>query len=411
MSHWTFGQPQMFLKLRSELASLWMPSSKAGNFRKISARADLPPFGKASSTCCHNMPVTMIDEATNMKASTSNGGQNFIKCICLKEKIWNICVKCNFMNLSSISVSGVGVSQTFRDLGYIHLVVLNEIQINIVFAFQELLEAVVPFDILVDRRKRTNYLSNLQRSIDTCVQPKAVQNARNALASLVACEEAIEQELIISASYVCIFLFSLFIRVCVCSAAHIWPLCFPTYACSYVPGMEVTLSSRLKSLYSIYSKVRMELSQFQHHISMARSLINYCPIVCNFKLSIVIALENSPWNSNQGIYSGRISPIFNFFFIQEILHLISTTVSGEASLSQTIYQMLKYYGTFLQVVGLKGIELQFWLALLCFSLYLISASYEVISSWRLALEHNNRFSFSVFLCIIWRNKILRNKRV
>ncbi|KAG6576870.1 putative GTP diphosphokinase RSH3, chloroplastic, partial [Cucurbita argyrosperma subsp. sororia] len=148
-------QPQMFLKLRSELASMWMPSSRAGSFRKVSARADLPLLDKDSSTCYHNMPVTTTDEATNMK---------------------------------------------------------------------ELLEAVVPFDILADRRKRTSYLNNLQRSIDTCIQPKVVQDARNALASLLACEEALEQELIISASY--------------------------------VPGMEVTLSSRLKSLYSIYSKMK-----------------------------------------------------------------------------------------------------------------------------------------------------------
>ncbi|XP_038905055.1 uncharacterized protein LOC120091209 isoform X1 [Benincasa hispida] len=147
-------QPQMFLKLRSELASMWMPSSRAGSFRKISTRAELPPLDKGSSTCCHNMPITMTDEATNMK---------------------------------------------------------------------ELLEAVVPFDILADRRKRTSYLNNLQKSIDTSIQPKVVQDARNALASLVVCEEALEQELIISASY--------------------------------VPGMEVTLSSRLKSLYSIYSKM------------------------------------------------------------------------------------------------------------------------------------------------------------
>ncbi|XP_022141013.1 uncharacterized protein LOC111011522 isoform X2 [Momordica charantia] len=148
-------QPQMFLKLRSELASMWMPSSRAGNFRKISARTEMPPSVKDSSTYCHNIPVTITDETTNMK---------------------------------------------------------------------ELLEAVVPFDILVDRRKRTNYLNSLQRSIGTCIQPKVVQDARNALASLVVCEEALEQELIISASY--------------------------------VPGMEVTLSSRLKSLYSIYSKMK-----------------------------------------------------------------------------------------------------------------------------------------------------------
>ncbi|KAA0061364.1 putative GTP pyrophosphokinase [Cucumis melo var. makuwa] len=145
-------QPQMFLKLRTELASMSMPSSRAGSSRKISARDDFPSLDSSSSTCCHSMPITVTDEATNMKAT------------------------------------------------------------------------VVPFDILADRRKRTSYLSNLQKSIHACIQPKVVQEARNALAALVVCEEALEQELIISASY--------------------------------VPGMEVTLSSRLKSLYSIYSKMK-----------------------------------------------------------------------------------------------------------------------------------------------------------
>lgn len=47
------------------------------------------------------------------------------------------------------------------------------------------------------------------------------------MASLVICEEALERGLSISSS-------------------------------SYVPGMEVTLSSRLKSLYSLYSKMKQK---------------------------------------------------------------------------------------------------------------------------------------------------------
>lgn len=64
----------MFLKLRTELASMSMPSSRAGSSRKISARDDFPSLDSSSSTCCHSMPITVTDEATNMKASTSNGG-------------------------------------------------------------------------------------------------------------------------------------------------------------------------------------------------------------------------------------------------------------------------------------------------------------------------------------------------
>lgn len=77
------------------------------------------------------------------------------------------------------------------------------------------MEAVVPFDILADRRKRTSYLNNLQKSIDACIQPKVMQEARNALAALVVCEEALEQELIISVSYVCFYLPYLYF-ICAC---------------------------------------------------------------------------------------------------------------------------------------------------------------------------------------------------
>ncbi|CAJ1926679.1 unnamed protein product [Sphenostylis stenocarpa] len=91
-------------------------------------------------------------------------------------------------------------------------------------SMKDLLEAVVPFDILLDRRKRANYLSSIGNNLETCSKPKVVQDAGLALASLVICEEALEREMIISASY--------------------------------VPGMEITLSSRLKSLYSLYSKMK-----------------------------------------------------------------------------------------------------------------------------------------------------------
>ncbi|KAG9454396.1 hypothetical protein H6P81_007300 [Aristolochia fimbriata] len=90
---------------------------------------------------------------------------------------------------------------------------------------KDLLQAVVPFDLLLDRKKRTNYLSNLRIcSKVPSSKPKVVNDAGIALASLAACEEALERELFISTSY--------------------------------IPGMEVTLSSRLKSLYSIYCKMK-----------------------------------------------------------------------------------------------------------------------------------------------------------
>lgn len=86
-----------------------------------------------------------------------------------------------------------------------------------------LLQAVLPFDLLLDRKKRAIFFHNFANCSDP-KKPKVVRDAGVALASLVVCEEALERELFISTSY--------------------------------VPGMEVTLSGRLKSLYSIYSKMK-----------------------------------------------------------------------------------------------------------------------------------------------------------
>lgn len=67
---------------------------------------------------------------------------------------------------------------------------------------QVLLQAVLPFDLLMDRKKRVNFFHNLATSSDTLKKPKVVRDAGIALASLVVCEEALEQELFISTSYV-----------------------------------------------------------------------------------------------------------------------------------------------------------------------------------------------------------------
>ncbi|XP_071929228.1 uncharacterized protein [Coffea arabica] len=87
-----------------------------------------------------------------------------------------------------------------------------------------LLQAVLPFDLLLDRKRRIDFIENLRKPSESQINPKVIRDAGIALASLVVCEEALERELFISTSY--------------------------------VPGMEVTLSSRLKSLYSIYSKMK-----------------------------------------------------------------------------------------------------------------------------------------------------------
>ncbi|KAJ1390873.1 hypothetical protein SESBI_37116 [Sesbania bispinosa] len=148
-------QPQIFQKMRADLASMWSPSSRIGNPRRLSVKGNMIPLDKNGSTSFYNESSTFNEDVSSMK---------------------------------------------------------------------DLLEAVVPFDILLDRRKRASFLNSIGNNLETCTKPKVVQDAGLALASLVICEEALERELIISSSY--------------------------------VPGMEVTLSSRLKSLYSLYSKMK-----------------------------------------------------------------------------------------------------------------------------------------------------------
>lgn len=98
---------------------------------------------------------------------------------------------------------------------------------------KELLESVIPFDVLEDRQKRRYMLGMLTKS-GSCgrKKTKVMQDAEVALASLAACEEALERELLISTSY--------------------------------IPGMEVTLSGRLKSLYSTYSKMKRKGVSVDH---------------------------------------------------------------------------------------------------------------------------------------------------
>ncbi|CAI9284103.1 unnamed protein product [Lactuca saligna] len=140
-------QPQIFQEMRSDLASLWTPSSsssRVGNLRRLSAKSSSNPEYEASTE-------------------------------------------------------------------------------DVVVSMKDLLQAVIPFDLLLDRIKRIKYIQDLGSCSEVQTKPKVVRDAGIALASLVVCEEELEHELFISTSY--------------------------------VPGMEVTLSSRLKSLYNIYSKM------------------------------------------------------------------------------------------------------------------------------------------------------------
>ncbi|KAF7148885.1 hypothetical protein RHSIM_Rhsim03G0220900 [Rhododendron simsii] len=149
-------QPQIFRQMRADLALMWSPTNRAGNLRRIPAKASsLVPSSGKGSTLAYERSMSIDEDNASIR---------------------------------------------------------------------ELLQGVLPFDVLLDRRKRMNFLHNLKTSSESQAKPKVVRDAGIALASLVVCEEALERELLISTSY--------------------------------VPGMEVILSSRLKSLYSIYSKMK-----------------------------------------------------------------------------------------------------------------------------------------------------------
>lgn len=105
---------------------------------------------------------------------------------------------------------------------------------------KELIQAVLPFDLLVDRGKRSHIRSIFAKYANAGEgKPKVVRDAEIALASLVACEDALEKELLISTSY--------------------------------IPGMELTLSGRLKSLYSTHCKMKRKGVELEH-IYDARAL-------------------------------------------------------------------------------------------------------------------------------------------
>ncbi|GMP25201.1 hypothetical protein CsSME_00002177 [Camellia sinensis var. sinensis] len=126
----------------------------------------------------------------------------------------------NLRRISAKTISLVASNEKDSTLNYERSKAIYEDNTSI----KDLLQAVLPFDLLLDRRKRIKFLHNLETCSESQAKPKVVRDAGIALASMVVCEEALERELFISTSY--------------------------------VPGMEVTLSSRLKSLYSIYSKMK-----------------------------------------------------------------------------------------------------------------------------------------------------------
>lgn len=153
----------------------------------------------------------------------------------------------------------------------------NEDELNM----KELIQAVLPFDLLLDRRKRSHIQSIFAKYANSGEgKPKVVHDAEIALASLVACEEALEKELLISTPY--------------------------------IPGMELTLSGRLKSLYSTHCKMKRKGVELEH-IYDARALrvivgdgrgkMHAAAVECCYRLLNVI---HSLWSPLDGEFDDYI---------------------------------------------------------------------------------------------------------
>ncbi|KAJ7524162.1 hypothetical protein O6H91_18G080400 [Diphasiastrum complanatum] len=147
-------QPQMFRRLRAELAAMWSPKKDWRHTRRITKRA--------------RRRALLYGDNVEQESD----------------------VECN---------------ETDEEL-----------------TMTELLEAVVPFEVVLDRRRRMN--RSVKNRVGEKQKSKVVRDAEIALAALGACEEALGKELLITVPY--------------------------------IPGMEITLSGRLKSLHSTYSKMR-----------------------------------------------------------------------------------------------------------------------------------------------------------
>jgi hypothetical protein len=101
--------------------------------------------------------------------------------------------------LCKLSVCSSGSS--YNELRLILNIIEKEILTH-VNGIQELLKAVVPFDVLLDRKQRNWGLGAPARQGDGPMKKKTkvVRDAEVALAALAACEEALDRELLIATS-------------------------------------------------------------------------------------------------------------------------------------------------------------------------------------------------------------------
>lgn len=60
-------QPQIFQKMRADLASMWSPTCRTGNPRRFSVKGSLIPLDEKSSTSFCNESLTFNEDVSSMK--------------------------------------------------------------------------------------------------------------------------------------------------------------------------------------------------------------------------------------------------------------------------------------------------------------------------------------------------------
>lgn len=75
-------QPQIFQKMRADLASMWSTSCKAGNTKRICARANLLASNNKSSIFDYEGLVAIDEDVTSMKVSYGTEFFFFFFCCC-----------------------------------------------------------------------------------------------------------------------------------------------------------------------------------------------------------------------------------------------------------------------------------------------------------------------------------------
>lgn len=63
-------QPQVFRKMRADLASMWSPNNKARNQRRMLARASASPFDEKSVSVNYEGSIAMDEDMKGMKVTS-----------------------------------------------------------------------------------------------------------------------------------------------------------------------------------------------------------------------------------------------------------------------------------------------------------------------------------------------------